>query len=230
VERGGSHDGAEEFGSADAARLPGVLVVVEEQVAERGRGLRHEPECSLHLRVRGPPGELAAVQRPAGWRGRECVVGRRALRLHHLVPRRRGGRRPRRLVLRGGWFRLGPGSCKGRGSGAEARCSGGDGRQGEAWGQGFGRHVHGMGFRRRRSVRRRRGWRRGGDGGRGFGRRGLRPGGGERQEGEETNVDVAVEIIAVLVFGAGGKVGLGSPIGSGGAVHWEEQGFACGLG
>jgi hypothetical protein len=127
VERGGSHDGAEEFGSADAARLPGVLVVVEEQVAERGRGLRHERECSLHLRVRGPPGELAAVQRPAGWRGRECVVGRRALRLHHLVPRRRGGRRPRRLVLRGGWFRLGPGSCKGRGSGAEARCSGGDG-------------------------------------------------------------------------------------------------------
>jgi hypothetical protein len=109
VERGGgsgSHGGAEEFGAADAARLPGALIVVEEQVEERGHRVRHDRERGFHLRVRGPPGELADVQRRAGRRGRGCVAAR--LRLRHLVPRRRGGRRPRRMVLRGGWFWPGP--------------------------------------------------------------------------------------------------------------------------
>jgi hypothetical protein len=72
VERGGGRGcsgGAEEFGAADATRLPGELVGVEEEAAERGRGVRHERKRGLHLRVRGPPGQVADVQRRAGRRG-----------------------------------------------------------------------------------------------------------------------------------------------------------------
>jgi hypothetical protein len=80
----------------------------------------------------------------------------------------------------------------------------------------------------------RRGWRQGAAGGRGFGRRGRPWRGGERQEGEKADIDVAVEVVAVVIFGAGRTVGLGSRRGgalAGGlAAHWEEEGFACGLG
>jgi hypothetical protein len=54
-------------------------------------------------------------------------------------------------------------------------------------------------------------------------------------EGEEADIDVAVEVVAVVVFGDVGEAGLGSRRGGGGALagglaaHWEE-GFACGFG
>jgi hypothetical protein len=102
------------------------------EAAERGGG--GVRERSLHLRVRGPPLEVADVQRRVRGRrgvgGGAATAGRHALRWHrhrHVVSRRRWGRRrrrrrrPRRLVLRGVGFRLRLGLARGAGLGLRRR-------------------------------------------------------------------------------------------------------------